>query len=248
MDKTTIVITGGTAGIGLATARYFSDRGARVVISGRNKERLDSALSKLSDICSGAVGDVNDSDSLRHLYKISGPIDVLFANAGVSYAATPLHRLSIEEIERIVNSNFMGVIRTIHAAIPSMKKGSSVIINSSTTGKVAFSGQSVYGATKAGIEGLTRGLAGELAPLGIRVNAIRTGFIDTQIIENSGIPKEEANAIRAGAVSAIPRGEIGRPEEIAEIVEFLGLSGSFVNGEVLTADGGQTACFIPPSS
>ena len=242
------MITGGTAGIGLATARYFSDRGARVFISGRNEERLDLALSSLSDICSGVAGDVNDSDSLRDLYDLSGPIDVLFANAGVSYAAAPLYELSLEEIERIVNSNFMGVIRTIHAAIPSMKRGSSVIINSSTTGKVAFSGQSIYGATKAGIEGLTRGLAGELAPLAIRVNAIRTGFIDTEIIENSGVPKEEANAIRAGAIGAIPRGEIGRPEEIAEIVEFLGLSGSFVNGEVLTADGGQTACFVPPSS
>ncbi|TXS95446.1 SDR family oxidoreductase [Parahaliea maris] len=246
MKKITIVITGGTAGIGLATARYFSDRGHRVFISGRDKRRLDSALATLSDTCGGAVGDVNDTESLQRLYEMAGPIDVLFANAGVSYAAKPLHELSIEEIERIVNTNFMGVIRTIHTAIPSMNNASSLIINSSTIGKYSFSGQSVYGATKAGVEGLTRGLAGELAPLGIRVNAIRTGFIDTEIIENSGVPTAEANAIRAGAVSAIPRREIGKPDEIAEIVEFLGLGACFVNGEVITADGGQTACFVPP--
>jgi len=247
MTDATIVITGGTAGIGLATARYFSDKGASVFICGRNKERLDTALASLSENCGGVVGDVSSSESLNRLYEISGPVDILFANAGISYAAKPLSELSMEEVERIVDTNFLGVIRTIHSAIPNMKKGSSVIINSSTTALVSFAGQSIYGATKAGIEGLTRGLAGELAPLEIRVNAIRTGFIATEIIENSGVPKEEADAIRAGAVSAIPRGDIGRPEEIAEIVEFLGLKGTFVNGEVITADGGQTACFIPPS-
>ncbi|QDU69440.1 glucose 1-dehydrogenase [Engelhardtia mirabilis] len=244
LDNKIALVTGGTSGIGLATAKRLIDEGAQVVITGRNQETLDAALSELGERALGVRGDVADAADRKQLFATIGErfgrIDILFANAGV-FAMAPFAEQDQEGLERMFGINFGGVYFVVQQALPLMSAGSSVVINTSVAGNVGMAGASVYSATKAALRSLVRTLAAELSPLGIRVNAVSPGPIETPIFGKTGMEKGALDAMAEALVGKVPLGRFGRPEEIANATLFLASSeASFVNGVELTVDGGMT--------
>src|SRR5690242_5881921 len=169
----TALITGGTSGIGLATARVFMDEGARVAITGRTKTKLDAAAETLGAGALALQADVTDVESMEQaLASIAerfGGLDILFANAGIA-EVSPLGRTSLATFEQVIRTNLTAVFFTVQAALPHLRDGSSIILNGSIHAVLGMPGWSAYAAAKGGVRTLTRNLASELAPRRIRVN------------------------------------------------------------------------------
>jgi NAD(P)-dependent dehydrogenase (short-subunit alcohol dehydrogenase family) len=243
-DKKTAVITGGNSGIGFATAKRLRDEGAQVIIVGRNADKVASAAAELGDDVVGLAADVTKGDELDAAYatikKQFGQIDVLFANAGVAFFA-PVSDVTEEFFDSITTINQKGLFFSIQKALPLLKEGSSVVINTSVVNELGFANASVYAATKAAARSFARGLAGELAARGIRVNAVAPGPIETPIYGKMGLAGEVLDEFSKGMLSQVPLGRFGKPEEIAAAVAFLGSSdASFITGAELAVDGGLT--------
>ncbi len=246
-DKKVVVITGGNSGIGLVTANYFIKEGAKIAIFGRDKDTLNEAKKTMGSNCHAVQGDVVNVEDLKRLFKetnkIWGGIDVLFANAGISCVSTDIGNMDYDTIRRIIDINLMGTIYTVKEAVPYLNNGSSIILNSSVSTVRAVSGQSVYSASKAALEAFARGAVSDFAPRGIRINTIRTGYINTKIWERCGLPSDMAELVRDFVKKDIPMNRIGEPEELAKTVAFLASdNSSFINGAVINVDGGQTSC------
>ncbi len=240
------VITGGNSGIGLATAKHFIKEGAKVAILGRDKDKLDKAKEELGDNCLAVQGDVVNVEDLQKLFKktdeMFGGVDILFVNAGISCAQMKIGEMDYDTIRNIIDVNLVGSISTVKEADPYLKNGSSIILNSSVSATRAVSGQSVYSASKGALEAFARGTVSDFAHRGIRINTIRTGYINTNIWERCGVPPEIADYIRDAVRKDVPINRIGEPDEIAKTVAFLASdNSSFINGEVITVDGGQLA-------
>ena len=181
MDKLSnkvAVVTGGSSGIGLATARRFIADGARVVITGRNREALEAAVAELGDRATGIRGDVANLEDLdRLLAQVQeqfGRVDVLFANAGIAPLG-PFETVTEEHFDTLFNTNVRGLFFTVQKALPLLSDGASVILNASIVAQSGLPNTSVYSATKAAVRSLGRTLAAELAPRGIRVNVVSPG-------------------------------------------------------------------------
>ncbi|MGK9165751.1 SDR family oxidoreductase [Inquilinus limosus] len=242
-DKVAL-ITGGNAGIGLATARLFVAEGAKVAITGRNRETLDAAARELGDAALALQADATDVEALERAAAEAarrfGPLDIVFANAGIG-GATPLGQTGLAAFEQIIRTNLTGVFFTVQAALPHLKDGASVILNGSVHSLLGVPGYSAYAAAKGGVRAMGRVLASELSPRGIRVNVVSPGATDTDIW-SAAAPTPEA---RAGLVQrlsqAIPLARFGRPEEVAKTVLFLASDeSSNVQGAELFVDGGTT--------
>lgn len=238
------VITGGTTGIGYATAQLFMQEGARVAITGQNPERLEEARRTLgSDVLairSDAASVAGAETMMAEVGSAFGGIDVLFLNAGIA-AFAPLQQVSEAFFDEQFNINVKGVLFTVQKADALLQPGASVIVNSSNSNRVGFPGSVVYAATKAATRSMVRVLASELAARGIRVNAISPGPIETPIFGKMGMPSEQMQAMAAGMTARIPLGRVGQPGEIASIALFLACSdSSFMTGAEITADGGWT--------
>ena len=236
------VVTGGSSGIGLATARRFITEGADVVITGRTQEALDRALTDLCEGGYGICGDVSKLDQLNSLYdqigEQFGRIDVLFANAGVAPLA-PFEAVTEEQFDRLFNVNVRGLFFTVQKALPLLSNGASVILNASVVAQSGLPNTSVYSATKAAVRSLGRTLAAELAPRGIRVNVLSPGLIETPFWEKVGLSQDKVEAFGAQVVQKTPLGRAGKPEEIAATAVFLASDdSSFFTGADLIADGG----------
>lgn len=236
------VVTGGNSGIGLATAKQFSDEGARVAISGRSQKTLDEAaklLGKEALIVQADVAKLADADKLfSAVERRFGKIDVLFVNAGIA-KFVPVDQVSEEVYDEMFNINAKGAYFTIRKALPYLNDGASIILNTSVVSHKGFPAASVYSGTKAAMRSFTRTLANELAARNIRVNAVAPGPIETPIFERNGITQEERDDFAKNVIPTIPLKRFGKPEEIATAVAFLASKdASFITGVELDVDGG----------
>ena len=235
LENRVAVITGATSGMALATAKLFVEEGAYVFVTGRSQEKLDKAAKEIGNVTGvqGNAGNLADLDRLFEIVKKEkGHIDVLFASAGVGELNNPLGSITEEGFDDTFNVNVRGTLFTVQKALPLMKDGGSIILNSSIAGVKGFPGTTVYSASKAAVRSFARTWTAELKGR-IRVNVISPGTIDTAIFD--GTPQE----LKDGFVSIIPMGRIGKPHEIASAALFLASDdSSFVTGIELFVDGG----------
>ena len=238
-DKVAL-ITGGTTGIGAATARLFQAEGATVVVTGANPNTIEAARAELPGIevvlsdqaDPAATKALADEVAARH-----GRIDVLFVNAGIARFA-PIETVDEAFYDSQFDINVKGALFAAKAAAPYVPEGGSIIFTASTVASTGMAGASVYSATKAAVRSFARTLGAELAPRGVRVNVISPGPIETPIFGKSGMSAAEIEGFKSGITSRVPLGRIGRPEEIAAAVLFLAADASFVTGEEIVAGGG----------
>lgn len=244
------LITGSSSGIGLATAREFHAQGAKVVLSGRDSEKLEAIVRQLGPNALGIPTDVtklSDLDDLMARTRAAfGGLDVLFVNAGVADARS-LEASDEAFFDTIIDTNFKGAFFTIQKALPLLNDRASIIINGSINAIVGIAGGSVYSASKAAVHSLARTLSAELIWRGIRVNVITTGPTDTPIIGRStDYPPEVIQAQKTSIAGFSPLKRLGRPEEIAKVALFLASpDSSFIVGSEIAADGGITANLFP---
>lgn len=235
------LITGGSSGIGLATAIAFNKEGAKILISGRNKFSLEKACKKIGDDSSFVVADVSNVLQINSLFseaaKYLAQIDVLVVNAGVAKVAS-VEETSEAIFDEIVNINLKGTYFTVQKAIPLLSKGASVILVSSALGNVGANGLSVYAATKAGIRSLSRSFSSEFLEKEIRVNTLSPGPTETPIFERMGSDPEQLDR---HIKEDIPVQRMGTPKEIARAAVFLATSdSSYMLGSELVVDGGHS--------
>lgn len=236
------VITGGTSGIGLVTARLLAEEGAKVVVFARSEEGLTETVKSLGPNAHAVRGDVTRVADLKRLFQETrerfGGIDVLFANAAVVKLA-PLSDTTEALFDELVAVNMKGTFNTLQQAIPHLNAGASVVVTTSWLHHIGFEGSSVLSMTKAALRSLVRVAAAELAPRGIRVNAVCPGAIETPLWGKLGLPPEQLKAAGEGITAQIPVKRWGRPEEIARAVLFLAApDSSYVTGTELEVDGG----------
>jgi len=230
------VITGGTTGIGLATAKLFVEEGAYVFITGRRQKELDHAIQAIGNNVTGVRGDIAKLSDLDRLYEAvatKGKIDIVFANAGVAEFA-PLGKVTEEHFDKLFGINVKGTLFTVQKALPLLKDGASIILNGSVASVKGTPAFGVYGATKAALRSFVRTWTLDLKDRHIRSNVISPGPTDTPVIDG-----QPADAI-ARIVSTIPMGRMGEPDEIARAALFLASDeSSFVTGIELFVDGGR---------
>ena len=238
------VITGGSSGIGLATAKKFVEEGAYVFITGRRQSELDKAKGLLGKNVTTVQGDVAKLEDLDRLYETvksqKGKLDIVIANAGfVEFgflaSATPEH------FDKTFNINARGAFFTVQKALPLMQKGGSIVLVSSGVHLKGVPQYTVYAATKASMRSFARSWAAELKDKGIRVNNLSPGATETPIIDGQFKTKAEADEARKYFSSVIPLGRMGEPEELANAAFFLASDeSSYVTGADLVVDGGWT--------
>jgi NAD(P)-dependent dehydrogenase (short-subunit alcohol dehydrogenase family) len=238
-----VVVTGGSSGIGLASAKAFAAEGASVFITGRRQEALDVAVKQIGGRVTAVRGDMANLTDIDRLYDAVQQkhvqIDVLFANAGGGEMVA-LGAITEEHYQRTFDTNVKGVLFTVQKALPLLKDGASIILTSSTTSISGTPAFSVYSATKAAIRNFARNWMLDLKDRHIRVNAISPGVTDTAGLDELFGGGAQAQGTRDYLASLIPAGRVGQPDEIAKAVLFLASDdASFVNGIELFVDGGQ---------
>jgi len=238
------VITGGNSGIGLATAKLFQAEGAKVIITGRRKEALDTAVKEIGGECTGILSDTGNMNDITDLYqqihKTVGTFDVLFLNAGIAIFG-PFDTIDEAAFDAMVNVNFKGLFFNVQKALPLLNEGASVIINSSIADQKGFPNTNIYAATKAAVRSLARTLSTELLEKKVRVNSLAPGPIDTPIFDKVGVPAEAVTDMKESFAGENPMKRLGTPEEIAKAALFLASDdSSYVTGIDLTVDGGVT--------
>jgi NAD(P)-dependent dehydrogenase (short-subunit alcohol dehydrogenase family) len=232
------LVTGGSAGIGLAAAKALAAEGAHVYITGRRQEELDAAVDKIGAKSSTAVradaGSPVDLDYLFHLIKArSGRLDVIVANAGM-YEMQTLAEVTEESFDKAFDVNVRGVLFTVQKSLPILHDGASIVLVGSMGGSKGFAGFSVYNATKASVRSYARSWAAELKDRKIRVNVVSPGPVDTP-----GFQMFANDEMRDALTGMIPLGRLGAPEEIAKAITFLATDdSSFSTGIELFVDGG----------
>jgi NAD(P)-dependent dehydrogenase (short-subunit alcohol dehydrogenase family) len=233
-----VLVTGGTSGIGLATAKRFVVEGAFVFITGRRQIELDEAVKEIGENVRGVQGDVSSMEDLDRLMRTikneKGNLDVVFANAG-SGELVPLDSITEEHFERTFATNVKGVAFTVQKALPLLRDGSAIVLNGSIAGSMGMPAFSVYAATKAAVRSFARSWSVDLKLRKIRVNVVSPGTVPTPAYDYLGITEE----MLAGELENIPLGRLGVPEDIANAVIFLSSNdSSYITGIELFVDGG----------
>ena len=239
------LITGGTTGIGLATAQLFHGEGAKVYITGRNEKTLSEAKKILPaeiSIIQSDAGKLDDIESLlQQIKNAEGKIDILFLNAGIA-AIKPFEETTEEDFDNMMRVNLKGPFFTIQKALPLLGKGAAIIMTSSIAGHKGFPTMAAYSASKAAVKSLGGSLGVYLAERCIRVNTISPGAIMTPIYGKSGLPSEAIDGMAQSIKQAVPQHRFGEPEEIAQTALFLAtLDASYMTATDIVVDGGYLA-------
>jgi NAD(P)-dependent dehydrogenase (short-subunit alcohol dehydrogenase family) len=238
------LITGGTTGIGLETARLFLQEGARVAITGTNPANLDAARQALGSevlVIASCAGKISDQQALaKAVGKAFGQLDVLFANAGI-VDMRPLDQWDEAGFGRSFNINFKGPFFLVQALLPVFAKSASIVLTASINAHIGMPNSSVYAASKAAFLSLARTLSGELISRGIRVNAVSPGPIATPLYSKLGLAKDDLTAMSDSLKKQIPAERFGNPSEVAQAVVFFASDESaFIVGSELLIDGGMS--------
>jgi len=236
------LVTGGSSGIGLATAKRFVEEGAHVFITGRREEELSAAVKEIGRNVTGIRGDVSNLADLDRLFaqikREKGRLDVLFANAGIAKYA-PLGKITEELYDSIFDINVKGVLFTVQKAVPLLSDGASIILNASIVASKGLAANSVYSATKAAVRSFARTLTTDLRERRIRVNAVSPGSTDTPGLNGLLASSQVGEERRKMIATMVPLGRFGAPDEIAKAVVFLASDdASYVTGTELFVDGG----------
>lgn len=248
-DGQVAIVTGATSGIGRATARLFAERGATVVLVGRRAEPGEHAAAAIRSAGGTAIfvaTDVSDQAQVARMVDTTlqhfGRVDILFNNAGISSGGL-FWEQPIEEWEQTIRVNLIGHYRCARAVVPHMlERGGAIVNMASVLAYATMRGLTAYTASKAGIIGLTRAMALDLADRGVRVNCIVPGSVDTPMMWEGKDRSEVPQSIQREAAEAVPMGRVAPPEEIATAVLFLASpAASLITGTVLIADGGLLA-------
>ncbi len=243
LERKVALVTGGTSGIGLASAQALALEGAKVFITGRRQPELDAAVQRIGHGAVGVRGDASNLADLDSLYAQiqaqAGRLDVLFANAGGG-DMLPLGAITEEHYDQTFDRNVKGVLFTVQKALPLLVDGASVILAGSTTSSMGTAAFSVYSASKAAVRNFARSWILDLKDRGIRVNTLSPGPIRTPGLVELAPTQAEQDGLLAYLASQVPMGRVGEPAEIGRAVVFLASSdASFVNGIELFVDGGM---------
>jgi NAD(P)-dependent dehydrogenase (short-subunit alcohol dehydrogenase family) len=244
LQSKTALITGGNSGIGLATAQLFIAEGARVAITGRSQKTLDAAAKGLGSNALAFNADVLDSKARDVLFATIkekfGHLDIVFANAGVGHGGA-IEETSEATFDQVLRTNVTGAFLTIQAALPLLQAGASIILNGSVAPITGFPpGAGFYAASKGGLHAMSRSMAAELAPRGIRINVVAPGFIQTPGWERLPVP-HVVTALTKRLLGSVPLDRWGQAEEVAKVVLFLASDdSSYVHGSEIIVDGGLT--------
>jgi NAD(P)-dependent dehydrogenase (short-subunit alcohol dehydrogenase family) len=238
------VVTGGSSGIGRATARLFARQGAKVAITGRRQEMLDAAVAEIGP---GVVGIRGDASDIAHHTRLAcevrrrfGGLDIFVANAGVISLA-PTDKVTAEDYDHQFSVNTRGVFFGVQAILPLMRDGGSIILISSIAAHKTLDNHAVYAGTKAAIGAFARSWALELKARRIRVNVLNPGPTETPILQKPGIAEAQRPGFLQSIGSMIPLGRLGIADELADAVLYLaGDSSSYVTGIELNVDGGMS--------
>lgn len=242
LDGKIAVVTGGSSGIGFATAKAFVNEGARVYITGRRKDALEAAAAQIGTGCIPVQADSAKQEDIRRLYEQvrsgHGRVDIMFANAGIAEYGV-FGQIGEDQYERIFGTNVKGVVFSVQAALPLMPDGGSIVLNGSVVGSKGLPAGSIYAATKAAIRSFARTWTTDLKQRRIRVNVVSPGPIQTEGLENLLGSGEIGQARREAISTGVPLGRMGRPEDIANAVVFLASDeASFITGSEFFVDGG----------
>jgi len=243
LNNKVAVITGGSTGIGLATAKTFLAEGAKVVITGRTKETLDAAEAEINSADLLAVqSDTSKLDQIDSLVSAVeakfGKVDILFANAGIAWFA-PIEQVDEAFFDAHFNTNVKGLFFTVQKFLRIFNDNGSIVLNASAVIHKGFENGSVYSATKGAVRNLARTISTDLAPRGIRVNVVSPGPIETPIYGKMGMTEEQLQGMAEGFAQMVPMKRFGASDEVAKAVLFLASSdSSYVLGEEILVDGG----------
>ncbi|RYJ40718.1 Short-chain dehydrogenase/reductase SDR [Flavobacterium anhuiense] len=240
LENKVAIVTGGNSGIGYAAAADLAAKGAKVIITGRNKEALAKAETELN--VTGIVADQSDLKSIDNLVEEVktkfGKVDILFLNAGIA-AFAPVDSASEDHYDSIMNVNVKGVYFTVQKVLPILNDGGSIIFNTSVNAHVGMPNSSVYAASKAAVLSLNKVFAVELASRKIRVNAVSPGPIETPLYGKVGLEKEEVEGLGSALGEKILLKRFGQSAEVAKTVSFLASDdASFITGSEIVVDGG----------
>ncbi|WP_420388441.1 SDR family oxidoreductase [Roseivirga sp.] len=243
LNNKVAVITGGSTGIGLASAKTFLEEGAKVIITGRTKETLDAAVAEINNPNLKAIqsdtSKLADIDSLVEEVKADyGQVDILFANAGIAWFA-PIGQSDEAFFDTHFNINVRGLFFTIQKFLPIFNDGGSIVLNASAVIHKGFENSSVYSATKGAVRSFARTLSSELAPRGIRVNTVSPGPIETPIYGKMGMTEDQLKGMAENFTNIVPLKRFGTAAEVSKAVLFLASEdSSYVAGEEILVDGG----------
>jgi len=242
MSKETVLITGGTSGIGLATARLLHERGANVLVTGRNPETIRSARSALPDevaILQADVASLDDTDRVvQHARERFGALTGLFLNAGIN-KAMPLEAVDESTYDEVFAVNAKGQFFTLQKALPLLADKASVVFTVGIAAVRGLAGATLGGGSKGALLTMVSSLAVELAPRGVRVNAVSPGAISTPIWTKSGLSAEQLTAVTESMAAGIPLKRLGEAEEVAAMVAFLlSDAAGYITGENFLVGGG----------
>lgn len=241
-ENKVVVITGGSNGIGLTTAKLFASEGALVYITGRRQEPLDKAVAEIGNGAIGVQGNVADSADVVRLYERikadHGRVDVVFANAGI-YEVVGIEDIDEDHIDRMLNVNVKGMIFAVQKALPLMTAGGAIVLSGSVVSVKGLPNQTLYNASKAAVRSFARSWTAELKDRGIRVNVVAPSGTETPMIRNY---LDERPGVEEMLAQSVPLGRLAKTEEVARAVMFLASSdSSFVAGHELFVDGGVAA-------